>query len=458
MRPVAFGRLPVALLSAFALALSACSQAAAPASTVAPAAPTAAPKPTIAPAAQATTPPAAAATAAPAAKPVTTAGGAGTISCAEFASQGSGGAAIKIGADGSLTGATANFGTGMKRGIEICAKEFNDAGGYNGRKVDIAVLDDQVKPEVAVANITRFLEQDKVVAIIGPVNSGNALAFIPKTEEAEVPVIVPISTSVQVVYVDEKGQPSPIYGEPGVRPRKWVFRSSMQDNFQVETILGYAKSKGWDAIGIMHDTTGYGTASKQTADKIIPSEGFKILATETYNVGDTDMTSQLQKMKAAGVKQIVNFGLGPEDANLLRSAQKIDYKVLFSGAWGWSDPLVPQLAGKDLAEGVVTVASFTPDQSAAAADFHQKMLRDYSEDPFPITAAQAYDATRMMLMALSKSGPDAAKLRDAIENLDGFKGVTAAPSKPFGPNRHHSLEGKDMFAATWKNGELVKAQ
>jgi branched-chain amino acid transport system substrate-binding protein len=450
-------RAPVALRSALGLALAACSPAASPASpTAAPAAaqattaPAAAAKPTTAPAAAAATTAPAGAAAKPAA--------AGAISCAEYATQGAGGAPIKIGADGSLTGATANFGTGMKRGIEICAKEFNDAGGYQGRKVDIAILDDQVKPEIAVANITRFLEQDKVIAVIGPVNSGNALAFLPKTEEAEVPVIVPVSTSVQVVYVDAQGKPAAIYGDPGVKPRKWVFRSSMQDNFQVETILGYAKTKGWDAIGLMHDTSGYGTASKQTADKIIPTEGFKILATETYNIGDTDMTSQLQKMKSAGVKQIINFGLGPEDANLLRSAQKIDYKVQFSGAWGWSDPLVPQLAGKDLAEGVVTVASFTPDQSPAAADFHSKMLRDYNEDPFPIAPAQAYDATRMLLMALAKSGPDSAKLRDAIESLDGFKGVTAAPSKPFGADRHHSLEGKDMFAAAWKNGELVKAQ
>src|SRR5438105_10400789 len=435
----------VVILTAFAFVLAACSPAAAPAPapTTAPAAPTAAPKPTTAAPAAAAAQPAAASR--------------GTVSCAEFASQGGGGAPIKIGADGSLTGATANFGTGMKRGIEICAKEFNDAGGYQGRKVDITVLDDQVKPEIAVANITRFLEQDKVIAVIGPVNSGNALAFIPKTEEAEIPVIVPISTSVQVVYVDGEGKPSPIFGDPGVKPRKWVFRSSMQDNFQVETILNYAKSKGWDAIGLRNDTCRDGTACKKTSDKIIPSQGFKIIANEPYNVGDTDMTSQLQKMKAAGVKQIVNFGLGPEDANLLISAQKIDYKVQFSGAWGWSDPLVPQLAGKDLAEGVVTVASFTPDQSAAAADFHKKMLRDYNEDPFPIAPAQAYDATRMLLMALSKSGPDSAKLRDAIEGLDGFKGVTAAPAKPFGPDRHHSLEGKDMFPAMWKNGELIKA-
>jgi len=436
-------------LSALALMVAACSAPAAQ--------PTAAAKPTEVAKPAATTAPAAAATTAPAAAAAKPAAASGTVSCAEHATQGGGGASIKIGSDGSLTGATANFGTGMKRGIEICLKEFNDAGGYQGRKVEIPVLDDQVKPEIAVANITRFLEQDKVIAIIGPVNSGNALAFIPKTEEAEVPVIVPISTSVQVVYVDANGQPAPTFGDPGVKPRKWVFRSSMQDNFQVETILGYAKSKGWDAIGLMHDTSGYGTSSKATADTIIPSQGFKILATENYNVGDTDMTSQLQKMKSAGVKQIINFGLGPEDANLLRSAQKIDYKVQFSGAWGWSDPIVPQLAGKELAEGVVTVASFTPDQSPAATDFHQKMLKAYNEDPFPITAAQAYDATKMMLMALAKAGPDSAKLRDAIENLDGFKGVTSAPAKPFGADRHHSLEGKDMFAAVWKNGELAKA-
>jgi branched-chain amino acid transport system substrate-binding protein len=416
-----------------------------------------------APAAPPTTAPAAAKPTTAAAAPAATTGGAttanaNTVSCAEFASQGGGGAPINIGSDGSLTGATANFGVGMKRGIEICVKEFNDAGGYQGRKINAAILDDQVKPELAVANVTRFLQQDKVVAIIGPVNSGNALAYLPKVEEAEVPNIVPVSTSVQVVYVDGQGQPAAVYGDPGVHPRKWVFRSSMQDNFQVETILAYAKAKGWDAIGLMNDTSGYGTSSKQTADKLIPSQGFKILASETYNIGDTDMTSQLQKMKTAGVKQIINFGLGPEDANLLISAQKLDYKVQFSGAWGWSDPLVPQLAGKELAEGVVTVASFTPDQSPAAADFHQKMLAAYGEDPFPIAPAQAYDATRMLLMALSKSGPDSAKLRDAIENLEGFKGVTAAPSKPFGADRHHSLEGKDMFAAAWKNGELVKTQ
>ena len=405
--------------------------------------------------------PATAPTAAPAAKPTEAAkpvadakpaAGGDTVSCAEHATTGAGGAPIKIGSSISLTGATANFGVNMRRGVEICAKEFNDAGGYQGRQVEVIFLDDQVKPEIAVNNVTRFITQDKVVGLLAPVNSGNGLAFRPKVEEAEIPCIVPIATTVTVVY------DSPVYEEGVSKPSPWMFRASMQDNFQVETILGYAQAKGWDAIGLMHDTSGYGQGTKDTAEKIITSRGIQILATQTYNIGDTDMTSQLQKMQQAGVKQIINFGLGPENANLLRSAQKINYQVQFSGAWGFSDPVVPQLAGNDLAEGVITVASFTNDQSPAAADFARKMQTTYNENPFPITAAQGYDATKMMLLALKSSGPDPKKLRDAIENLEGFKGVTAAPAKPFGPNRHHSLESKDMFAAVYRGGQLVRAQ
>src|SRR5258708_6273230 len=119
-------RAPVAILSAFALTLAACSPAATPASPTA--APAAAAKPTTAPAAAAAAP-----TTAPAAAAAKPAAAAGTVSCAEFATQGGGGAPIKIGADGSLTRATATFGTGMKRRVESLAKEIHDTAGEQGR-------------------------------------------------------------------------------------------------------------------------------------------------------------------------------------------------------------------------------------------------------------------------------------------------------------------------------------
>ncbi len=382
----------------------------------------------------------------------------GTVSCAEAAKKGAGGPAVLVGVDGGFTGPSASFSQGMKRGIDICLKEYNDAGGFQGRPVEMIYLDDQAKPEVAVNNISRFIQRDKVVGILGPVNSGNALAFLPKTEEAEVPVIVPIASSVGIVYVDGEGKPVANSTLPGAHPRKFTFRTSMQDDFQIETILNYAKKKGWDAIGLMHDTSGYGSQAKATAQRVIEGLGLKIVATETYNVGDTDMTSQLQKMKSAGVKQIINFGLAAELASLLRSSQKIGYDVQWAGAWGYADPAVGRLAGQELMEGVLAVASFTIDSSPAAADFHQKMLKAYNENPFPMTAALGYDAAKIMLTALAKSGPDSVRLRDAIEALDGFRGVSSVPQRPFSPTRHHSLDAKDMFVAVWRKGELVKAE
>ena len=250
---------------------------------------------------------------------------------------------------------------------------------------------------------------------------------------------------------------SGVYEEGKSKPSPWMFRTSMQDNYQVETILAYAKNKGWDAIGIMHDTSGYGTASKDTAEKLIPAAGFKILATETYNIGDTDMTSQLQKMQQAGVKQIINFGLGPEDANLLRSAQKINYKVQWSGAWGFSDPVVVDLAGKDLAEGVVTVASFAIDASPAAAEFHQKMLtttrrtRSRSRPPRPTTRRRSCSWRSQV-----RPGPEEAPRRHrAGRRLQG-RDRRRRPSRTAPPATTRS-KARTCSRRVYKNGQLVRA-
>lgn len=128
----------------------------------------------------------------------------------------------------------------MKRGIERCLKEFNDAGGYQGRKGEW-IFYDEVKADKAVANVKRLIEQDKVVAILGPVNSGNALAFIPIAQKSQVPVIVPISTSVQVVTSFAK------------EPKNYIFRTSMPDDGQAEVLFKYAQKQGWKEIALFYD-------------------------------------------------------------------------------------------------------------------------------------------------------------------------------------------------------------
>ena len=76
-------------------------------------------------------------------------------------------------------------------------------------------------------------------------------------------------------------------------------------------------------------------------------------------------------------------------------------------------------------DSLYMVQSFTIDQSKAATDFHKKMQDSYKDYNFPIAAAQAYDAAQLILQALKKVGPDREKIRDAIEGMKDFKGVTA---------------------------------
>src|SRR6516164_1686488 len=83
---------------------------------------------------------------------------------------------LKIGFTLSLTGGTDDYGKGARMGAELAIKEYNDKGGYNGKKVEAVIYDDETKPAKGVENVTRLITRDKVFAIVGPVNSGVALA------------------------------------------------------------------------------------------------------------------------------------------------------------------------------------------------------------------------------------------------------------------------------------------
>jgi len=176
------------------------------------------------------------------------------------------------------------------------------------------------------------------------------------------------------------------------------------------------------------------------------------------------MTPQLQKFKDAGVDVVFTYALAPELAQVLKSADKIGYKPVIVGSWTWGQPLLVKLAGEDLVKKyeIYFIQSFTPDRDATAAAFDKRVIQETGDDPVPITAAQGYDATRLILMALDKVGPDPKAIRDAIEATTGFTPVTTAGTTPYSKDKHEAIDAKDMFVATYDmvDGKLkiVKAK
>ncbi|HEU5103417.1 MAG TPA: ABC transporter substrate-binding protein, partial [Roseiflexaceae bacterium] len=195
-----------------------------------------------------------------------------------------------------------------------------------------------------------------------------------------------------------------------------------------------------------------------------PEQGVELVSTQNFEETDTDMTAQVQAARDAGAQAIFTYALAPALSNIFKSMDKVGFKVPVIGSWALSQPTLRQLAGEDLLKkyDVYMAQSYTIDQNEVAKALHEKTLTTFNEDPFPIAVGQTYDATRLMLMALDKAGPDSKKIRDAIEQIGDFQAATTAPAKPFAADDHEAIDAKDIFVGQLKDvgGKLqvVKAQ
>ncbi|HEX8351936.1 MAG TPA: ABC transporter substrate-binding protein, partial [Pyrinomonadaceae bacterium] len=97
------------------------------------------------------------------------------------------GGVIKVGIYGDLSGQTSSFGESTRNGVMMAIDEINAAGGIGGRKVEAVIEDDQGQPQQASTVVSKLINQDKVVAILGEVASTNTLAAAPKAQEARIP-------------------------------------------------------------------------------------------------------------------------------------------------------------------------------------------------------------------------------------------------------------------------------
>jgi len=355
-----------------------------------------------------------------------------------------------IGFDSSLTGPTAAFGQAQREGFELAINEYNAAGGYHGVPLDYREYDDQADARVARVAVTRLIQQDHVLGIIGASNSANMLAFDPIAQQAHIPVIDPVATADVITQQFARA------------PKNYIFRISPPDGTQVAVMLAYARAHRWTQLGIIHDNTAYGVLGDQLVRRTLQMIGVpQPLADQTIQIGQMDMTAQLAAMRAAGVQQVYCYALGPEDAHIVLSATRIGYHPQFMGPPTLADPIFMNIVTNSGAQldrlNVYTVGNFLISDNAATRAFDRKITADFGYDLFPQVAAQSYDATRMLLAALDRAGPNPERIRDAIETLSGFHAISDIPAHPFSPTNHEAYNAADLFVATYRGTELVRA-
>jgi branched-chain amino acid transport system substrate-binding protein len=320
----------------------------------------------------------------------------------------------KVGAVFAVTGFNSPLGTPERDTALMLVDQINAKGGINGHKLDLVVYDTESDETKAVTAVKKLIEEDKVLAIIGPSSTGESLALADTIQKAQVP-LVSCASSIKIV------QP--------VNP--WIFKTAQSDVLAVQELYGYLKKAGTTDIAILTSGGGFGSTGKAALESEAKNYGINLVTEETFGDQDQDMTAQVTKIKESGAKAMIVWGTNPGPAIITKNAQQIGLTIPIYQSHGVSDQKFIDLAG-DAANGVVfpsgkiTAPGSLPDSDPQKAVIlaYTKAFQEKYGHPADHFGGHAYDALMLVANALEKVGPDSAKIRDTIESTTGFVGVT----------------------------------
>ena len=216
---------------------------------------------------------------------------------------------IMVGCSNSFSGPLVYPGTQLvNNGLESYIGYINDKGGVNGRKILTQYYDDGYKPQNAVANTKRLVEQDKVFAILSSQGTPPVGATIKYLTQNKIPLLFPF------------------YGDvtPG---EKYIFNSFTRYPTQSELVVTWlVKVKGFKRIGILYQDDQYGYTFRDPGQNALKKLGLKWAAAESYKRGATDLSAQVAKLRKAKLDACLLVATPPPGAAFLKEAHKQGWK------------------------------------------------------------------------------------------------------------------------------------
>lgn len=356
---------------------------------------------------------------------------------------------IKIGVIGPFTGGSSSMGVSMRDGVRLAAKEINAAGGVLGKKIELVERDDEAKNERGVQIAQELVNKTKVVAVVGYINTGVALASQRFFQEAKIPVMNNVATGTLITKQFEKD------------PENYIFRNSAADNIQAPMIVEEAITRrGFKKVAILADSTAYGDLGRKDLTAALAAKGITPVADEKFNIKDVDMTPQLLKAKEAGAEVILTYAIGPELAQIANGMAKLGWKKPMIGSWTLSMANFIDTAGKN-GDGATMPQTFIQDgNNEKRKAFIAAYLKDFKPKKdridSPVSAAQGYDSILLLVAAMKQAGTtEGPKVLAALENLNTkVEGVVTTYDKPFSKTDHEAITSNIPLMGEVKGGRV----
>jgi len=318
-----------------------------------------------------------------------------------------------VGAVFDISGPASPLGTPERDTALMIEDMVNRAGGINGHPLKLVIYDNASEETKCVMAVKRLIERDKVLAIVGPSQTGTTLAVVDTVTRAKVPLV---SCAAAIPIVDP------------VKP--WVFKTPQSDNYAVAKLIDYFKTCGIKRIAFVNVSNAFGKSGLEQAQKLFPKAGIQIVAKEEFAPTDTDMTTQLTRIRMANPQAVVCWGTNPGPAMLAKNMRQLGMKQPLFMSHGVANRKFIELAGP-AANGIIFPAgrllvmeslSKTDPRYAVLAKYDQAFRARYNRAPDTF-GGHAWDALFMVIEAIKKAGPDRAKIRTALEQTKNFVGT-----------------------------------
>ncbi|MCE5282563.1 MAG: ABC transporter substrate-binding protein [Deltaproteobacteria bacterium] len=321
---------------------------------------------------------------------------------------------IRIGFTPPVTGTHAASGSLQVKAIKLALKEINAAGGVNGKKIDLRIIDNQSTNPGALAALQKAVDQEKVLAMIGCLYSTQVFATSDAIKNYGIPTFIGATN----VNLTRQGNP-------------WLFRVRPDDSVAAGAMVKYIKDDTkFTKIGLLHDSDAFGTGGADLVEKGAKEAGLTVVKREKCVTAAKDFTAELLALKNAGAQILVFYGHQEATALLQRQLRQLGSPFKFLGSPSAASKDALNLA-KEAAEGIWAVVDFVPGQSEENKRFAEAYKKEYNEE-YDNLSIWTYDGLKILVNAIKKAGEDRGKIREAILATQGYKGVQGTFS--FTPN------------------------
>jgi branched-chain amino acid transport system substrate-binding protein len=370
------------------------------------------------------------------------AGWAGTVAAAE---------PIKIGLVTALSGQSALAGEAISRGLQLAIDELNAAGGVlGGRKFELVRRDDAGAPAKGVVAARELIFREKVALLVGGLDTPVSMAIVPLANAEKVPFMGPWAAGTAIT-------------KNGATPN-FAFRVSAVDELVDVGMLAYAQKTFKTAKpGLILINNPWGQSNEAGLKAAMAAKGVAAAGIEKFEAGDLDMVPQLTRLKSAGADTLFLVGNVGPSAQVVKSLDRMGWKVPVVSHWGPAGGRFNELAGPNAKDvHFVQTYSFFGKQGPTGDRLIKTMMAKFPgvKGPGDITpavgVANAYDAMHLAAKAMVAAGStEGDAVRQGFYKIERHEGLIKTYIKPFGPGDHEALTPDDYVWAQFIDNRIV---